>query len=328
MNPKSPVSSAARWVKGVQLCRLQLNDDKTKAHTGQIPAHQSLSFEALRFLNQSTAKLNPPNTAPQCSVRPQKHKPQTSANAHTFRNSLHSASSVARGQNFNICDLSGQNGEVMSTSSNAYPLLPGANALTGGRFLSAQSIFDLLSQPTVRERALRAVPTGPKVNCYFVVNIGAELTDYKTYKTVENLRTIRHKLRDGTGDWYYRKVENRECYTVSDTGFLKLVSLRADKNAPFDLRIHRVNYRDSGHIDGHQFAERCDCWFFNAKLSPAPGFAVVMFIGPCISRFRTAQVLTARPSSINKKKVASCSGNVDKEANESDESPPASKRRR
>ena len=74
-----------------------------------------------------------------------------------------------------------RNGAAESASFVAYPLLPGATALTGDRFLTAQSIFDLLSEPTVRERAVSAIPTGPKLNCYFVVNIGAELTDYEKY---------------------------------------------------------------------------------------------------------------------------------------------------
>ena len=198
-----------------------------------------------------------------------------------------------------------KNAETESTRSVTYPLLPGATALSDCQFLSAQSIFDLLSKQEVRDRAVRAIPTGPKFNCFFVLNIGAELTDYQTLYD-DNRKRIGDKLRDGTGVWNYRKFHNRYCYSVSDNGFLKFVK---DQNAPFDLRMHRAIFRDSTHVDGDQPAERMICWFFNAERSPAPGFVVAMYLGsPYVHRthncspksFATlASTRSARNQSVN-----------------------------
>ena len=173
-------------------------------------------------------------------------------------------------------ECTGENAETKSTNPVTNPLLPGASALTDRRFLSAQSIFNLLSQPNVRERAVTAIPTGPKVNCFFVLDIGAELTDYQTFKFDNIRKRIRGKLSDGTGVWEYTSKDNRDCYTVSDTGVLKYVM---NKTAPFDLRMHRVISRQSIQVKGDQFAERFFCWFFNAERAPAPGLVVVCYRG-------------------------------------------------
>ena len=216
-----------------------------------------------------------------------------------------------------------------SSNSMANLLLPGASALYGRQFLSAQAIFDILSDPTDRERAVHTIPNGPKVNCYFIVNIGAKLTDYNTFD--ENRLKIRFKLREGSGVWDY-KTEDSDCYTVSDSGVLKPVTKRfKNRNAHFDLRLHRSVSRQSGHFADEQPYERSICWFFNSERAPAPGFFVVSFLGaphslPTETHKRPHESHASITRSTNNATEEEPTSSV--EVDEPDELPPPAKRRR
>ena len=320
MNFKMPVSCAfGRWVKGVLLHRLP----KT-ALTGAI-AQQSESFEAMRPVILNKAKRS--------AGRPPKHKPVTADSAHTLSKNLHSASASARRRILKPSDGAGKNGAAEYTNSVAYPLLPGATSLTGGQFLSARSIYSLLSEPTVRERAVLRIPSGLKVDCYFVVNIGAELTDYEKYKDNENCRKISDKLYDGTGSWnYYIDSSNNQLFTISDSGVFKWVKITRS-NVSFDLRMHRATFRNSAPFDWEQPTERRICWFFNGKHSPAPGFVFVMYRGVShndITRHRKLcirKALASTARSTNKVKEGAAISSEEEEAEDDDEKyEPATKR--
>ena len=216
----------------------------------------------------------------------------------------------------------GENIRAASTSSVSYPLLPGATALFGRKFLSAQSIFDLLSDPKVRKAAVRTIPTGPKVNCFFVVNVGAELTDYRNRHT--NLIRINAQCFDGTGAWGHHDQYNRERYIFSNEGTLKRIDKLKNNNTPYDLRLHRSSYREFEHVEGDQPAKRSICWFFNAERAPAPGFVVVSYLGsPYVQRPPKHSPNAPAPitQSTNKLKENSAS-------NLEDDWAPATKRRR
>ena len=331
ISPKSPTSSTTRSDQGArvfpsdskaeQLRRFSI-DVKETASTEGI-AQQSESFEAMLSLIQSKAKQSPPSTA----SRPQTHKLESVDSAHMLDDNLHSASTVARRRTLEHSEGVRENGAAESASSVAYPLLPGATALTGGQFLSARLIFELLSQPQVRAQAVSAIPTGPKVNCYFVVNIGAELTDYQKY--FENRQKISDKLREST---FQLVNSSNHCFTVSRSGVLKYVDLKKNNIAPFDLRMHCATFRNVQHVDGDgdHPAERRICWFFNAQLSPAPGFIVIMYHG--VSHQHTCIALKPSTQSTKRdvqEKAPSCS-KAEAEVNddESDESQPVTKRRR
>ena len=275
-----------------QLRRPQQKEASKTARTGEL-AKLSMSFEAL-LQKQSNAEWGPP----------------------TPDRLGHDA---------------GENGEAASTSSMAYPLLPGATALTGHKFLSAQSLFDILSDPKVRKRAVHTIPNGPKVNCFFVVNIGAELTDLHKYQ--DNLLRIRFKLRERSGVWDYKTEEDCECYTVSDSGILNSVTnlCKKNKNTPFDLRLHRAISRQSGHVEGEEPYERSICWFFNSERAPAPGLVVISYLGsPHVPRpqKRSHTTNASITRSTNKVTEETPTGSIEEVDDESDESPPPTKRRR
>ena len=221
------------------------------------------------------SKHRAPSAAPRDRSRTPQHKPLTADSADSLDNSLHAASSVARRRIRKHSGVSCENGAAESASSLAYPLLPGATALTGGRFLTAQSIFDILSEPTMRERAVSAIPTGPKVNCYFLLNIGAELTDYEKY--LDNRQRIHDKLRDDIGSRGL-PISRSNCLTLSDSGVLKYIDLNKNKNSLLDLRMYSYYFRNSEQLHCDQIATLRVCWFFNAERSPAPGFIVVMYL--------------------------------------------------
>ena len=218
-----------------------------------------------------------------------------------------------------------------STSCVVYPLLPGATALTGRKFLSAQSIFDLLSDPKVREGAVRTIPTGPKVNCFFVVNVGAELTDYQKRET--NFIRIISKCFDGTVAWGFHDEYNRSCkmqrYIISNDGTLKRVD-KLNNNTPFDLRLHSSTYREFEHVEGEQPAKRSICWFFNAERAPAPGFVVISYLcSPSIQRpyKQSGNAPASLTRSINNLRDNSASCWED-DNEDFDDSAPATKRRK
>ena len=250
--------AVGRWVKGVLLHRLPISGDI---------AQQLESFKMMRSVSLNKSKQSG------CRPLEHKHKPMTAASPHSRDKNLHGTNSIASRQIRKQAGVSCANGAAQFTSSVSYPLLPGATALTGGQFMTPQDIFDLLSDSTVRERAVGTIPAGPKTNCFFVVNIGAELTDYKSYESGEIRRKIYERLRDGTVLWNRQKTDNSKCYSISDSGILKCVS------SMFDLRMHTAKFCESVPVRGEQPAKRTICWFFNAERSPAPGFVVVSYLG-------------------------------------------------
>ena len=78
-------------------------------------------------------------------------------------------------------------------------------------FLSTQAIFDILSSPDVVERSVHRIPTAPKSNCYFILNLGPELTDYDNIAA--NCMKVQDRLRDGTGGWDDMSVCNSCCFS-------------------------------------------------------------------------------------------------------------------
>ena len=248
MRSASPELSAGRWVKGVHLSRLELTGALRTALTVNVIelARHSESCEAMCPLIRTTTKKRPSLIAHRGLVKPPERNSEDGE----------------------------ESGAAESTSSLAYPLLPGATAFTGGHFLSAQSIYDVLSEPTVRDRAVSAIPVGPKVNCYFVVNIGAELTDEITY--AENLKWINDKLFDHNFD--RTRSDNRRL-TVSDSGVVKYLDAkkRISVYGPFNLLMHSATYRYIGQISYYQNIQRRICWFFNSERAPAAGLVVVMY---------------------------------------------------
>ena len=154
------------------------------------------------------------------------------------------------------------------------------------------------------------------------MNIGAELTENNTY--VENRRIINDKLCD-------RKCQllnsSNSRLTVSDSGILKYIDMKKHADAPFDLLMHCSTFRYSEHFGNDQNAERRVCWFFNSERAPAPGFIVVMYLRapPKLTRKGKALQPIARSSNKIKEKAAS---RTKEEDDESDESAPATTRRR
>ena len=252
MSIKSAVLSAGRWVKGVNLIRLELTD-AMKTSLNEI-AQQSKSFETIPSPIQIKAQ--------HFGGSPPEHKPVTADSANTIPKSLRTASATPRRRVLKHSYVAGENGAADSSSSVSYPLLPGAIELTGGRFLSPQSIFDVLSEPNVRERAVSAIPIGPKVNCYFILNIGVELTDFEKY--FDNRQRIRDKLRD---EFCSRRLylSSNTCFTLSASGILKYIHYyKPNKDSLLDLRMHTFNFRNPEHSLCEQTATLRVCWFFNA----------------------------------------------------------------
>ena len=168
--------------------------------------------------------------------------------------------------------------EEVSKSASQEALLPGAYSLTGNRFLSSQAIFDIFSVPDIAERAIKRLPSGPKSNCDFILNLGKELTEYTSASM--NRMKIQDHLRDGTGGWADQCVNNSCCYLV-ENGTLKNVIMNKKKTGQlphFDLRAHRATYQ-ANNPDGIP-SRKLVCWFWNSDFSPAPGMAIVAYLGP------------------------------------------------
>ena len=85
-------------------------------------------------------------------------------------------------------------------------LLPGAFLLEGNRFMSTQAIFDLFSCPDVADRSIERLPKGHKSNCFFILNLGKDLTEYGTASSYR--LKIQDRLRDGTGAWDNQNLNN------------------------------------------------------------------------------------------------------------------------
>lgn len=141
--------------------------------------------------------------------------------------------------------------------------------------MSTQAIFDLLSSRDVAERSIQRIPSGPKSNCYFILNLGKELTDYETASN--HRMKVQDRLRDGTGAWDDMNVCNSCCFLL-ENGVLKSVKMNKKKTPHFDLRAHRATYISQGSHDVP--SRKSVVWFWNSELSPAPGMAVVAYLGP------------------------------------------------
>ena len=76
--------------------------------------------------------------------------------------------------------------------------------------MSCQCIYDILSEIDVAERAVHRIPSAPKTNCYFILNIGKDLMDYDS--SAVNKLNIQDRLRDGTSAWDDISVSNFAFY--------------------------------------------------------------------------------------------------------------------
>ena len=142
-------------------------------------------------------------------------------------------------------------------------MLPGAYVLTGECVLSSQAIFDILSEPNVAARSLQRIPNGPKTNCYFILNLGTDFTDYANL-SLNNMK-IQDRLRDGTGGWDDISLSNA-CYFAVKNGILRSIKLNAKKNlqnSHYDLKTHRVNYTSKGSHD--ILSRKCVFWFWDSE---------------------------------------------------------------
>ena len=93
-------------------------------------------------------------------------------------------------------------------------LQTGAFVLTGRIFMSAQAIYDILSSENVNKLSIQRIPSGPKSNCYFILNIGKELTDFDSASS--NRMKIQDRRRDGTGAWTDISTSNTCLYLVEN----------------------------------------------------------------------------------------------------------------
>ena len=115
--------------------------------------------------------------------------------------------------------------EVPAASATQRSLLPGATALTGNRFFTAQARFTLLSAREVAKQTVPRIPSGPKSNCYVILSIGIDLMDYE--KSSVNKQLIQDKIRDGTGSWDDVNTSNFDFNQVHDK-ILTSVKLKTD----------------------------------------------------------------------------------------------------
>ena len=94
---------------------------------------------------------------------------------------------------------------------------------------------------------------------------------------------IQDRLRNETGGWDNISLSNA-CYFAVENGILRSVKLNAKKNlqnSHYDLRAHCANYTSKG---SHDIPSRkCVFWFWNSEFSPAPGFAIVSYLGAAYS---------------------------------------------
>ena len=128
----------------------------------------------------------------------------------------------------------------MAAHSASQDLLPGASVLTGLQFMSTQRIFDIFSELDVKDRAIHRIPTAPKSNCFFILNVEQELLDYE--KSAKNKLKIQDRLRDGTGAWDEMSIFNHNFFKIE--GVLTWVRVNKLKGVqpPYDLRAHRATY--------------------------------------------------------------------------------------
>ena len=170
---------------------------------------------------------------------------------------------------------------IHSLSASQESLQPGAFLLSGTQFMSTQAQFDILSRSDVADRAIQRIPSSPKSNCYFILHLGEELTDY-TKLSINRLK-IQDRLRDGTGGWDDTYVSNA-CLFIVENGALKSVVINKKKNiipSTFHLRVHRGTYVSQG-FSGPP-SKKSVFWFWNSEHSPAPGMAIISYLGPAFT---------------------------------------------
>lgn len=170
---------------------------------------------------------------------------------------------------------------IQPVSASQESLQPGAFLLSGTQFMSTQAMFDILSRSDVANRAIQRIPSGPKSNCYFILHLGDELTDYT--KLSSNRLKIQDRLRDGTGGWDDTYVSNA-CLFLVENGVLKSVVMNKKKNiipSLFHLRAHRGTYV-SQNSSGPP-SKKSVFWFWNSEHSPAPGMAIISYLGPAFT---------------------------------------------
>ena len=143
--------------------------------------------------------------------------------------------------------------------------------------MSAQAIYDIFSSGDATEFAVQRIPSGPKSNCYFLLNLGQELSAYEA-ATAHRLK-VQDRLRDGTGGWDDVFTNNAAFFRV-ENGILKSVYVNKAKNILpiFDLRAHRATYTAS-HSENIP-SRKSVFWFWNSSASPCPGMALVAYLGP------------------------------------------------
>lgn len=147
--------------------------------------------------------------------------------------------------------------------------------------MSAQAIYDIFSAGNIGELSIKRIPPGPKSNCYFILNMGRELTEYSMVRT--NRMKFQDRLRDGTGAWSDISVNNATYYLV-ENGVLKWVESNLKKNIKpiYNLRAHRATYTDKA-ANFQEPSKKSVFWFWNSPDSPAPGIAIVSYLGPAYS---------------------------------------------
>lgn len=259
-------------------------------HVNQLRA-SSLSPIPEAFAPQdASVVLDGSNCAPlisSCTINPISQlfpEPSPVANSKSdSSSSIHSASSVARQltlyglddkSNMYALYSTGQQTEV-TLSASQESLLPGAFLLVGNQFMSAQVIYDLFSTPNIEQKAVSRIPSGPKTNCYFIVNLGAELTDFDSHHS--NRLILQDRLRDGAGSWTDYSSNNTSCYIINN-GKLKWTAFNS-KAPNFDLRAHRGTFSMKP-IGNELPSRKSHFWFWNGSSSPAPGLAIVAYLGP------------------------------------------------
>ena len=168
--------------------------------------------------------------------------------------------------------------KVPAASGTQRSLLSLATVLTGNTFVTAQALFTLLSAREIAKQTVPRIPSGPKSNCYFILSIGEDLIDYE--KSSVNKPLIQDKIRDGTGSWNDVNTSNIDFYQVHGK---ILTSVKLKKNVQprphYDLRTHRATYSTKV-ASNPELSRKSIFWFWNAPLSPAPGFAIVSYLKP------------------------------------------------
>ena len=129
----------------------------------------------------------------------------------------------------------------------------------------------------MKDRAIDRIPTAPKSNCFFILNVGQELLDYE--KSAKNKLKIQDRLRDGTGAWDEMSISNHNFFKIEGVLTWVRVSKLKSVQPPYDLRTDRATYYCTISSSSER-SRKSVFWFWNADQSPAPGLAIVAYLGP------------------------------------------------